>query len=220
MSDDAGHAAHFLRRIDRLNPNHAELALGLYNDDDLVRYLLSTTLLPAEADRVAIALDDEGQGPFIIVTREGKFVTCLGKGMKLPQGQVVFSRRSVDKSNERMTDVRALFVKAQEKGRHGVRSLMTRVLGAGPALTREEFDDLSTWTPVIRDIYLDTLVKAMGCVTPLYQELSRLKNVGKKHEEVLQAYWQSLWAVSHLTLLVAEDPVLLPSVFDAGVRGA
>jgi hypothetical protein len=35
--DHAGHAAHFLRRVDRLDTQHADLALGLYRDPELVR---------------------------------------------------------------------------------------------------------------------------------------------------------------------------------------
>ena len=37
--------------------------------------------LPEGGARVAFAIDDPREGPFVIVTREGRFVTCLGVGM-------------------------------------------------------------------------------------------------------------------------------------------
>jgi len=34
------HAHHFLSRLDRVSLPHVELALGLYRDDDMLRYIL------------------------------------------------------------------------------------------------------------------------------------------------------------------------------------
>ena len=42
-------------------------------------------------DRVAISLDDPREGPFIVVTQGGAFVTTLGRGMS-PTGLPVVSR--------------------------------------------------------------------------------------------------------------------------------
>ena len=50
----AGHDTHFLQRVERLNGEHAELALGLYYDRELVRYIVSQAELPDDATRVAI----------------------------------------------------------------------------------------------------------------------------------------------------------------------
>ncbi|HEY6463295.1 MAG TPA: hypothetical protein VIY73_24175, partial [Polyangiaceae bacterium] len=75
------HAHHFLSRLDRVTREQTEFALGLYRDDAAVRYVLEQVKLPPEAARVALAVDDPREGPFVLVTRDGKFVTCLGRGM-------------------------------------------------------------------------------------------------------------------------------------------
>ena len=49
----------------------------------LVKALLSGLALPDGVDRVAISLADPELGPFVLVTREGRFVTCLGEGMRV-----------------------------------------------------------------------------------------------------------------------------------------
>ena len=73
--------AHFLQRLDRLSSSQLELALGLYRDSELVKALLGDLRLGEVSPRVAISIDDKVRGPFIVVTREGQFVTCLGAGM-------------------------------------------------------------------------------------------------------------------------------------------
>ena len=76
-----GHAHHFLSRLDRVSLQEVELSLGLYNNPALLRFILARSGLPKDAERVAISLDDRNEGPFLIVTRDGRFVTCLARGM-------------------------------------------------------------------------------------------------------------------------------------------
>ena len=55
----------------------------------LLRFVLSAVTLPEAADRVAVSLDDPVQGPFLVVTRTGDFVTCLGMAWRgVPEAQV------------------------------------------------------------------------------------------------------------------------------------
>ena len=77
----AGHATHFLRRLDRVADQQVEIALGLYRDPELVRELLTHVQLEDRVDRVAVSLGTERDGPFLVLTRDGKFVTCLAEGM-------------------------------------------------------------------------------------------------------------------------------------------
>jgi hypothetical protein len=76
------HAHHFLSRLDRLNDTHQKDAKLLYYHSDLLEMVLERAGLPADCDRVAISLADPVEGPWVITTRTGKFVTCLAKGMK------------------------------------------------------------------------------------------------------------------------------------------
>jgi hypothetical protein len=77
-----GHAEHFLSRLDRLASAEVELALELYRDPGLLRAVLQVVKLPDAAERVAISLDDSAAGPYLVVTRDGHFVTCLARGMR------------------------------------------------------------------------------------------------------------------------------------------
>ena len=76
------HQHHFLTRLDRVKLPHVERALELYRDPVLVRFILAQAKVPEGSSRVAISLVDPVTGPFLIVTRDGKFVTCLGEGMR------------------------------------------------------------------------------------------------------------------------------------------
>jgi hypothetical protein len=77
------HAHHFLTRLDRLaDQSQLEVAKFLHNHPDLVQLVLQRVNIPSECSRVAISLSDPVDGPWVITTREGAFVTCLADGMK------------------------------------------------------------------------------------------------------------------------------------------
>ncbi len=78
-----GHAHHFLTRLDRLNDaRHLEDAKRLYNDVGILRLILAHADLPSGCERIAISLAHPVDGPWVITTRSGKFVTCLAEGMR------------------------------------------------------------------------------------------------------------------------------------------
>lgn len=76
-----GHDVHFLERLERLSTPETELALPLYQDPLLIRALLEQIRLPEGAARVALSLGDGPRGPFVVIARDGHFVTCLAEGM-------------------------------------------------------------------------------------------------------------------------------------------
>lgn len=204
-----GHQAHFLRRVDRLDHHHADLAMGLYRDPSIVRYLLELTRVPPDEGRVALALDDEGGGPFVIVTRDGRFVTCLGRGMKVGQDTRLLSRRALDIASNRVEGLRGLLQRASQLGRRRIGHLMERVLSAGPALSREEHDDLLSWSPLVEGEYVRALKQSVSLLSPLYERLCHAKRIGRRHEPVLKAYWNTAWAVAHLTALLGSNELTI-----------
>ena len=86
------HDHHFLSRLDRVSAEHVDLALSLYRDHALLRFVLQEVGLPEGAERAAISMDDPREGPFIVVTREGRFVTCLAKGMLVDDLPIILPR--------------------------------------------------------------------------------------------------------------------------------
>jgi hypothetical protein len=94
VAGSTGHAHHFLQRLDRLSRPHLEIALALYRAPEVIGFALAHAGLPSRAGRVAISLDHPDLGPFLIVTRDRRFVTCLGEGMG--HGHPVITRTQLE----------------------------------------------------------------------------------------------------------------------------
>jgi hypothetical protein len=104
----SGHAHHFLTRLARINRAETELALSLYYDLPLVKtiLLLHAPDFTDATKRVAISLDHPKEGPFIIVSCAGRFITCLARGMRVWQHPIV-TRKQLDATIARVLDLRA-----------------------------------------------------------------------------------------------------------------
>lgn len=83
-----GHEHHFLSRLDRVSLPHVELALELYRDHELMRFLLRDAELPEGAERAAISLADPKEGPFLVVTRARR-----PRGSRPPPGRPAVPRK-------------------------------------------------------------------------------------------------------------------------------
>src|SRR5690606_24670226 len=132
-------------RLERLDREHAEIALGLYFDSALVKHVLRMADIPDNAERVALCLGTPEQGPFIIVTRDGHFVTCLGEGMQLQEGQPLISRHRLDTISESVSSLRSLVADARAGNRSKTRRKLERVFAAGSGLSQQEFEELARW---------------------------------------------------------------------------
>ena len=151
-----GHDAHFLRRLDRVSDNHVEISLTLYRDEALLREVLSRADLPPGAERLAISLNDPTEGPFVIVTRAGKFVTCLGEGMKIGSDLVVLTRPRLDAAIakvERMRERIARVTALEREGKDGTAQRLFKKLGDdGLRFCREDAETLiEVWPLIGRD---------------------------------------------------------------------
>lgn len=204
---DMGHDLHFLSRLDRVSLPHVELAMSLYNDTPLLQCILDGLHLPDSTERVAISLGDPVRGPFLVVTRSGRFVTCLGEDMS-PGSLHVVTRSHLDSLSERVAELRArMAVSDSLTGKTGnVAKLLKRLFTAGGDLTREEFIAISAWQPLLRITFLRQLIKANSW---LQDARIRLRKVGERPKPpevaLLREYWNELWAIGHLILLFSMD---------------
>jgi hypothetical protein len=148
-----GHAIHFLQRIERLSPAQADLALTLYREPGLVAHVLRRVLLPEGAERVALALEDAPDGPHVLVTRDGRFVTCLAAGMSVT-GCPVVSRAQLDRASERIELLRAALARSGE-----AEQLYRRLLDGGSGLSREDFLALAALVPIFGRQYIQTAME-------------------------------------------------------------
>lgn len=203
----AGHAAHFLTRLDRVSSSEVELALALYNDVPLLTEILRRARIPERATRIAIALAHGGRGPHIVVTRDAKFVTCLGAGMS-PTGLHVIARGQLDAFAEQVEGLRSKLRACLAMSRSGdgaaVR-VLGRVFEAGPALSREEFIAASQWMPLV----LHSVVPLLGRMLVRHESLRfavrKQERFTPRNRKLLLAYWQNVWAMGHLVALATED---------------
>jgi hypothetical protein len=205
-----GHAHHFLSRLDRVELPHVELALSLYRDDALLRFILQSACIPEGAERIAISLEHPEEGPFIVITRDGHFVTCLGAGMSpgelhvIPRGQLDGLAAKLGVLRERIQACEAL---SGERG--GAGKLLRRVYEAGDRLSREELRGIAAMQPLFRLEFLSFMLAANDDLrearASFERELRRAKKLDRRHDERLTAYWKVFWALGHLTVLVAMD---------------
>ncbi len=196
------HAEHFLTRLDRVAGAELDLALELYRDPELVQALLGAASLPDGAARVAVSLDDDTAGPFVLVTRDGAFVTCLGRDMR-PGDLPIVTRPALDACARRVSRAREKLDLARQvtAGDRKASQMLRRLFVAPASLAREDFVEIAKFEPLFGAAFLDTYL-AMGC--DLLEQGRVLHRVrGADTDEALHAYWSLLHATGHMALLGA-----------------
>jgi hypothetical protein len=199
-----GHDVHFLERLDRVESGDLlALALGLYRDHELVKYVLTHVHLPDGAERVALALDDGGEGPHVVVTRGGAFVTCLGRGMSTGALPVV-PRGRLDALAARVERVRDGLALAKKRGLDEAR-VIGRIRRGGPSIPREDFVAatamLGDAAPVLLGVYGDAATFVEETVPLLRGDLRGL-DVGRKRATERKVATEA-WGMAHSAMLVA-----------------
>jgi hypothetical protein len=145
-----GHAAHFLERLDRIPRSQVDFALVLYRDSELVKWILRYAKIEANDERIALALEDGGEGPHVIVTRNAHFVTTLGKGMSTGPHRVV-SRAQIDVYVDKVEEARRRREISAElvpsgKSSHDILGLPGK---RADGLSREEVTAILGWQPLL-----------------------------------------------------------------------
>ncbi len=203
-----GHAHHFLSRLDRVSLPHVEFALGLYNNPELLQYILHTIRLPERAERIAISVDHPDTGPFLVVTRDGRFVTCLGDGMS-PGDLPIVTRGQIDALATKIADLRVRIEECRRlAGPTGnLAKLIKRVHDAGDELSSEEVAALVGLAPLYPFEFLRFAFAAASDLLDARQTLlAKLKHADKLqpvYRDALRAYWNTFWSIGHFSVLAA-----------------
>jgi len=201
------HQHHFLSRLDRIAAPQVEMALDLYRDHQLLRFLLDRARIPEGAPRVALSLDHPELGPFLLVTRDGRFVTCLAAGMTVGDLPII-TREKLDGITAKHADLKARFeARRQLAGRlGGTGKLLARLYDAGEDLSREEFIALSAMQPLLwQELSKLQIETSTGLGTAREQLLRLLRRTDKLKGpalKLLEAFYRSSWASAHLIVLV------------------
>ena len=131
----------------------------------MLRAVLSAASLPERAERVAISIDDRVFGPLLIVTRDGHFVTCLGRGMRAGEHPVV-TRTELDSLSRKIGRLRekmALENQLRVDGERGTVRLIRRLVVASESVSREDFLAVAAWEPLLGPTFGWPGIPARGC---------------------------------------------------------
>ncbi len=198
------HAHHFLERLDRVTREQTEFALELYRDHEAVAYVLDHVNLPPDTERVALAIADPREGPFVIVTRQGHFVTCLGAGMH--HEHRVVPRAQIDALLGKVAEMRARKEIAQRELRpdEDEGNLFHRIVTRGSRFAREDFVALSAFEPMLGVApYLVMLDMALECVKlrPAMAYGAHKVAIKGSTRKVFEKLDRLEWCVAHTTVL-------------------
>ena len=207
------HDTHFLQRLDRVSVSHCELALGLYNDPELVALIVKASSLPEGCDRVAISLAPGDRGPFVIVDRAGRFITCLGEGM-LPHGKPLVShvRLTTIAEHSRLLRQRLEVAGDPARDRGKVFRLMQRLWNAGERFSREEMFALYGLKAILGKLVFGKFLSSFSKSLFAIPQLGRFASFTPADEKLLLAIWQTVWGLRHtFPLLSRDEPEGLPT---------
>jgi hypothetical protein len=203
-----GHATHFLQRLDRVNELEVELALTLYRDPQLLKAVLSSVELPAKAERFALSLGDPVNGPFVVLTRTGHFVTCLGEGMRVGDLPVM-TRAQLDVAAGRVQRMRDEIDRVKQLLGSGGEGEMMRLLrtlaAAGPRFCREDAQGLGMVAPLIAPWITELMARMIRTVLsdmPLVAVL-RPKKLAPRERDFLLEYGRMVWVLANALPLVS-----------------
>jgi hypothetical protein len=194
------HDEHFLRRLDRVQRgDQLDYLLGLYRDHEFVRYLLTHVKLPPDADRVALAVEDSGDGPHAVVARDGGFVTCLGAGMRTGALPVV-TRAHVQALAAKLERVRDGLALARTRGLDAKRAV-SRLESAGLSLSREDFVATAALLGPATTVLTETYA---GCVADIVETMPLLMqrdlDAKLRHDWTREAAAKT-WGMAHAAVM-------------------
>lgn len=206
IGDSMSHSIHFLERLERASAEQTEMALSLYRDELALGMVVAHALPHHTPDqRVAISLCEDNGGPYLVVTSNGRFITCLGRGMKLA-GLALIEYQQVRSTLQEARTLRDRVAQAKElAGGRQVTSLLQRLYQRGEDLTREEFNAIACMQPFFKLQLLKQMAALPDQIMGLRMEVERIDRVTNKNKPLLERFWKQLWALNHFTLLAMLD---------------
>ncbi|HLH27751.1 MAG TPA: SEC-C metal-binding domain-containing protein, partial [Acidimicrobiales bacterium] len=141
--------------------------------------------------------------PHVVVARDGGFVTCLGGEMStgtlptLPWERVSLWMNRADRIQEELDRADAVL----ETGELG--KLLERVYRAGPALAREDFEQLMAVEPLMYGDFAKAIPEVYRSMQRFGYRVARFKRFGDRELRIARALWELHHALGHLLLLIA-----------------
>lgn len=200
------HAEHFLERLDRLDDHEVPDALALYYNPPLVRQLLAHAPERGHGDRVAISLDDPREGPFIIVTQNGDFVTTLGRGMSV--GDLPVVPRSVwDAARRRDERFSENFAQARAVSSREARLMWDELMTRGPYFSRESMSAALAFSRLLDTTFVRYWAELNAAIASKLTRLATREGYRALDDEGRATLARRIWALGNLSVLVGGSEV-------------
>lgn len=196
-----GHATHFLKRLERVEGPALSLAMGLYRDPPLLRWALGRLFVESSVPTVALALGPGPTPPYLVITRDGQFITCLGEGM-VPDAAVVVPHHRLVSAVEDGEAWREMSARNAGKARTALDRLMT----AGRWLCREDMEDLLIISAMVPDYFMETTLELRKSLES-FEQAFRPRDYQRGTEasrKALSVYWKHAWAHSNMSIVATE----------------
>jgi hypothetical protein len=207
-----GHSAHFAHRLHRVQGEHLALAIALAEDSELVREILEQTPPFPYSDRVALALGRGAHTPVIISSRRGKFITCLGRGMRrgphpfVPRERIEAIAARMVRSRLRLAPIHELAASID----HALSRSLCAIDFAAARMPREHFLEIARWEPFLGPELRAVYAEASATVRALLPAVSALATDGEatvQEVRALESFWDAFFTASNLHALVGDDDV-------------
>ena len=221
----AGHSMHFLERLQEraVDEEHISLAMSLYYNHRLAEIVTRSLHLPIDDQRVAVAMEEGEDPPYIILARGGRFITCLAPGMK-PTGCHVLARRQLDdllQWDEEYAATVARIKRLGDEGASQLRHVRRRIETRGDRLSLEDMRvnaELVAWT------WAEHTSSYLSMCEPLLETLKLLSKVGarkklaREQAERIKRCWNSFHCHQHNKVILAHSAPFLKVVDDRYIQ--
>lgn len=201
------HATHFLQRLERASTAQADLALQLYRDEKALGFIiLAARLNLPDGGRAALSLDESNRGPFLVVSKEGKFITCLGRDMHTSDLPLIpFRTVMASLAEAKDYEKRVVLATAMAGGEQHVSELTTLLYSRADNLAREEFRAISVLQPFLKAHFLARYFSLANELRGPRKEILKIKQPTAAQIPMLKRFWESTWAMGHFLMLATMD---------------
>jgi hypothetical protein len=194
-----GHDHHFLSRLDRVDHECEDLALRFYREPDLLRLVMGSVKIPDDCERVALSLRHHERGPFVIVSREGRFITCLAEGMYLGD-RFVIRRELLDAAIEQAKLIDSRFHTFEKLStKDECRQLLLRLGHGANTVSSEEIHAVLLFKYFFINDAARFILNCDEVMAESYRRHKILRRTpGKQAEDCLRMFWEATWGQAHV----------------------
>lgn len=194
---------HFLDRLSRLDGPEVSDALALYYSPELVRELLGYARERGHTDRVAISIDDPVEGPFIIVTQTGHFVTTLGRGMSPDEDLPIVPRSVWDARRRESERFREAWTVASAQSKEKISEAAHDLRIKGPSMSREAMTLLMSLSRLsLEQSFLRAWVSHQETLLLAATKLQSRSTWKMLDDDLIAEAERTLWAMGHISVIV------------------